>query len=557
MKLRINQKLLLVLAAMCLSQSLFAGNQAFWVDTIGSSGTDDVKAIAVGAEGAVYSAGNFSAPFEGFSPQGLTDVFLRKLDAEGAVVWTKTFPGSAWEMITDIAYDPLLDRLYLLINHKGSLDADPDAANSRHIANNNGFTSSVLIALSSDGDYMWEKRFKHSVLTGIALEHGASNVYLCGALGNYLDFRDASPLGYYNGTIPGAPGFAINGNPATFVASYDASGSYNWHYVYDLEGKSLLPVDIEVSDAGDVFVLGNGISLSDGSNWYSSDITREPFLIRLNNGNHQWTRSGAAAIAPGMASPAVSALALDGSQNVYVAGVSNADYAAGTIYTVIAELSGGDIFASKLLQSSGDREWMYTAPVDGDHTGIYDIAVDATGVTVVGEFNGLVSFDPSSEGQYYGQGDAFLLKLSNAAAFQGVFALGGSGSDRAQRVLIDSERLLIAGYFESGFDANPFGSPQLNISSLGQQDGFLASYQFTAPEYVLFALYHPADTNQDYRIGIDEITAFGRAVQNDESWPHLPFDFETLVKGVQLWKNGEVYTKESNDLPSGWELAPE
>ena len=557
MKLRINQKLLLVLAAMCLSQSLSAGNQAFWVDTIGSSGTDDVKAIAVGAEGAVYSAGNFTAPFEGFSPQGLTDVFLRKLDAEGAVVWTKTFPGSAWEMITDIAYDPLLDRLYVLINHKGSLDADPDAANSRHISNN-GYTNSVLIALSSDGDYLWEKRFKQAVLARIAVQNGASNIYLCGALGSDSTFQYAS-LNHNEYTIPGAPGFAINGNPATFVASYDASGSYNWHYVYDLEGKSLLPVDIEVSDTGDVFVLGNGISLSDGSNWYSSDITREPFLIRLNNGNHQWTRSGTAAIAPGMASPAVSALALDGSQNVYVAGVSNADYAAGTIYTVVAELSGGDVFVSKLLQSSGEREWMYTAPVDGDHTGIYDIAVDATGVTVVGEFNGLVSFDPSSEGQYYGQGDAFLLKLSNAAAFQGVFALGGSGSDRAQRVLIDSGRLLVAGYFESGFDANPFGAPQLNISSLGQQDGFLASYQFTAPEYVLFALYHPADTNHDYRIGIDEITAFGRAVQNDEAWPppRLFVDFETLVKGVQLWKNGEVYRKVSHDLPSGWELAPE
>ena len=75
MKYTIKQKLLLISAAICLSQSLLAANQGFWVDTIGSSGTDDVKAIALGSDGAVYSAGNFSAPSNGFSPQGLTDVF--------------------------------------------------------------------------------------------------------------------------------------------------------------------------------------------------------------------------------------------------------------------------------------------------------------------------------------------------------------------------------------------------------------------------------------------------------------------------------------------------
>ena len=74
-------------------------------------------------------------------------------------------------------------------------------------------TKSVLIALSSDGDYLWDKRFESAVLTSIALQQGASNVYLCGAVGSEQRFAPNGYEGYYYygggpiyATIPGVPG---------------------------------------------------------------------------------------------------------------------------------------------------------------------------------------------------------------------------------------------------------------------------------------------------------------------------------------------------------------
>ena len=60
--------------------------------------------------------------------------------------------------------------------------------------------------------------------------------------------------------------------------------------------------------------------------------------------------------------------------------------------------------------------------------------------------------------------------------------------------------------------------------------------------------FHPADTNQDSRISIDEVTSYGAAWKNGRNWetgPNpIPIDY--LTRAGALWKNGERYRKDAN-----------
>ena len=60
--------------------------------------------------------------------------------------------------------------------------------------------------------------------------------------------------------------------------------------------------------------------------------------------------------------------------------------------------------------------------------------------------------------------------------------------------------------------------------------------------------FHPADTNQDSRISIDEVTSYGAAWKNGRNWTEgpnpIPIDY--LTRAGAIWKNGERYRKDEN-----------
>ena len=68
---------------------------------------------------------------------------------------------------------------------------------------------------------------------------------------------------------------------------------------------------------------------------------------------------------------------------------------------------------------------------------------------------------------------------------------------------------------------------------------------------------HPADTNEDFRIGIAEITAYGAAWKTGQVWPvgpnPIPIDY--LTRAGAIWKNGEAYIQDSSlgDAPLSWD----
>ncbi len=67
--------------------------ELIWTRILGSTGRDEGNSVAVGSDGSVFVAGIFTGAFEGIAGSGNTDMFIKKLDADGNKLWT-TFVGS-------------------------------------------------------------------------------------------------------------------------------------------------------------------------------------------------------------------------------------------------------------------------------------------------------------------------------------------------------------------------------------------------------------------------------------------------------------------------------
>lgn len=66
---------------------------------------------------------------------------------------------------------------------------------------------------------------------------------------------------------------------------------------------------------------------------------------------------------------------------------------------------------------------------------------------------------------------------------------------------------------------------------------------------------HPADTNEDARIDLNELTLYGQAYNNQAAWPEgpSPIDQDHYQRAVFIWQAGERYrTVEGVAAPFGW-----
>ena len=105
------------------------------------------------------------------------------------------------------------------------------------------------------------------------------------------------------------------------------------------------------------------------------------------------------------------------------------------------------------------------------------LTVDAYGnVYIVGDFNGVVDFDPStgtlnltSSGSY----DGFIAKLDVAGNLMWAKRIGGIGNDAANAVVLDAYgNIYVSGGFNNTVDFDP-GLLTFNVVSFAAADGFI------------------------------------------------------------------------------------
>ncbi|MBP1776563.1 MAG: beta-propeller repeat protein [candidate division NC10 bacterium] len=308
-----------------------------WHTFLGSLSDDAQPHIAVDRSGNVYLAGWSEATWGNpINPHsGDRDAFVAKLNRNGELEWN-TFLGSPYhDQAEEIAMDGS-GNVYVVGWSEGTwgIPSEPFPA----------YCAGAFVAkLNSNGELQWYRFMTQSGCKwGLAAAVDANGDVYVGGWG-WLKWETPPSLD----------------DAGSFVAKLDSSGVEMWHALLVGTGPfglEALAVDVD----GNVYAAGRSeATWGNPINPHSGGV--DGFVAKLNNtGGLKWnTFMGSSG------TDFLEGIALDGSGNVYVGGMSEATWG-----TPINPYGGG-AFAAK-LDSSGVRQW-HTF-IEGPYC--WDIAVD-------------------------------------------------------------------------------------------------------------------------------------------------------------------------------------
>jgi hypothetical protein len=261
-----------------------------WTRLLGSSGDDGAYGIAVDGRGNTYIAGTTEsyAGLDGNPSAGGPDVFLAKYDSSGIKQWTRLL-GSSWN---DLAYGVAVDRsgsIYIIGYTGGNLYGQANA----------GEGDAFLMKLDSSGTRQWTR------LLGTPGEDHAYGVAVDGSGNIYI-------TGYTEGSLDGNTNA---GYRDAFLAKYDSSGTKQWTELLGTSGDDYAN-GVAVDASGNIYIAGHTGGNLDGN---PSAGAADAFLAKYDSsGTKQWARLlGTSGDDEGYG------VAVDGSGNIYIAGITN------------------------------------------------------------------------------------------------------------------------------------------------------------------------------------------------------------------------------------------
>lgn len=350
--------------------------------------------MAIDPAGNIYHAGSIGAatdidPGPGVSTLPhvfLSDIYVAKFDAAGALQWAQAVGGMEDETAEAIAVDSA-GNTYVAGTFENSVDFDPGPGVTT-LTSPFGRNEVFILKLDPNGLFQWAGKINASgldAIEGIAVD-GAGDVYVAGQFGQTVDF-DPGP-GTFNLT---AAGTSADG----YVCKLDSSGTFIWARALGGTSNEVI-FDIALDSAGNVHTTGYKFGSPDmdpgaGVTVLPGAGERDVFVHKMDSsGNFLWAVQFAG---PGL--ELGRELAVDGPGNVYVTGDfrDTTDFDPGP--GVFNLSSGGvDSFVCK-LDANGSFLWAgATAPGGGSDDG-RAIALDgAGGVYVAGFFLGAQDLDP-------------------------------------------------------------------------------------------------------------------------------------------------------------------
>ncbi|MFK7904455.1 MAG: hypothetical protein AB8B69_04985 [Chitinophagales bacterium] len=127
-----------------------AGGDLLWEVAIGGNDTDLFNAIEVTEDGGFLLLGtSFSTESELGTAKGDSDIFLVKINSEGAIIWSKLFGGSGKDVGIDLT--AIGERRYAIAGYTFSADGD--------FAENKGDRDACLLVVNETGDLIWAKTY--------------------------------------------------------------------------------------------------------------------------------------------------------------------------------------------------------------------------------------------------------------------------------------------------------------------------------------------------------------------------------------------------------------
>ncbi len=315
-------------------RKLDAHGNVVWTRQFGTTSDDWATGVAVDGNGDVYVGGVTMGALQG-SSAGSADGFVRKLDASGTTLWTKQFGGADWESPQALALDGESnvyvagyvygstqasgDAFVQKLDAAGALSwtrrfggSDEDEAHALAVDKSGnayvgGYTYGGLVAgadmghrdafvrkFDASGATTWTRQFgtpePDEILAAAVDGHG--NVYVTGTT---------------SGTIEGAnAGFSD-----AFVRKFDSSGATTWTREFGTSSSEYVSA-VGVDGSGNAYVVGSTDGVLSAANAGETDI----FVRKLDgSGATTWTKQVGTAVSEGAQGAAV-----DSTGNVYVVG---------------------------------------------------------------------------------------------------------------------------------------------------------------------------------------------------------------------------------------------
>ena len=399
---------------------LDASGNFLWAKQITGSFGTLTRSFSLDRDLNIYVTGTFQAVVD-FDPgpgvfsltaNGVADVFILKLTADGNFLWAKQIGGSSVNAESYSSVTDFSGNIYFAGNYKGTLDFDPGPGNFTLTSTAGTFRDAYICKLDAAGNFVW------------AGSLGASEQDL--ALGISADKLDNIYVtGFFRATVDFDPGPAVfnlvsNGQEDMFILKLSSAGNFIWARSFGGSSTDHMYKAV-ADDAGNIYATGffrSTVDFDPGPGVFNLIATGGDavFVLKLDNaGNFIWAK--------GIGGPSFNnwgyAITLDRLGNVYTTGffAGPADFDPGP-GTFIINSAAIDIFISK-LDNNGNFVWAKSAGAASQDQGL-GIAVDRfLYIYTTGHFGSTVDFDLEVPTYYLTAipvSDPFILKVAQCAS---------------------------------------------------------------------------------------------------------------------------------------------
>ena len=284
----------------------------------------------------------------------------------------------------------------------------------------------------------------------------SGNVYLTGAF--------SSPSISFNG---GSTTLTNAGIQNIFLAKFDTNGNPQWSKSFGGTGADMAQ-SVAVDSNGYVYLTGtfSSSSINFGGGAMATNGGYDIFLAKFSTGGAlQWQKSFG-----GTSTDAGQSVAVDSSGNVYLTGYFWSSSL--TIGSTLTNQGNDDVFLAK-FNSSGTPQWAKSFGGTGEEGG-QSLAVDSSGnVYLTGVFNSSSINLGGGALTNAGTVNMFLAKFNPSGTLQWQKSFGGTGSDSANGLVVDSGSNV---YLTGGFSSSSINFSGGTLNNAGNYDIFLAKF---------------------------------------------------------------------------------
>jgi hypothetical protein len=335
---------------------------------------------------------------------------------------------------------------------------------------NSAYSSSYLLKLDANGNFLWVKQFSGSMVVGA---HSVNvdpfgNIILSGGYQGDADL-DPGPATYI---LPDL------GDLCGFVCKLSPQGDFIWARGF-YGPQQMIAYKTAIDAQGAVYASGyfkGGVDFDPGTgidSLYSAGLA-DAFVLKLDSaGDYQWAKRFGSS-----ESESSGALFLDGMGDLYFSGTYHlqVDFDPGPGIAMLSAVGAADVF---MLKMDPDGNLIDAQSVGGpldDIGAIKDVQADGR-LVLAGYFQGTIDLDPTAAVNTLTANttDGFVAIYSSMGTLTRANQFAGTGTVRVDDAFEDSYgNLHVFGYLLGDVDADPGSAVHTLSGNPNTSDGFYA-----------------------------------------------------------------------------------